>query len=104
MFDTVRAAVESTGANCAIIFVPARFAPDAMYEAADAGILLLVAISENIPVQDMMKVRAIPRPAWCAPDRAQLPRAADAGRGKVGSFLAMSRSRATWASSPGRAR
>jgi succinyl-CoA synthetase alpha subunit len=58
VFDTVRAAVESTGANCAISFVPARFAPDAMYEAADAGIPLLVAISENIPVQDMMKVRA----------------------------------------------
>jgi succinyl-CoA synthetase alpha subunit len=58
VFDTVRAAVESTGANCAISFVPARFAPDAMYEAADAGIPLLVAISENIPVQEMMKVRA----------------------------------------------
>src|SRR5258706_414418 len=58
VFDTVRAAVESTGANCAISFVPARFAPDSMYEAADAGIPLLVAISENIPVQDMMKVRA----------------------------------------------
>jgi succinyl-CoA synthetase alpha subunit len=57
VFDTVRAAVESTGANCAISFVPARFAPDAMYEAADAGIPL-VAISENIPVQDMMQVRA----------------------------------------------
>ncbi len=57
VFDTVRAAVESTGANCAISFVPARFAPDAMYEAADAGIPLLVAISENIPVQEMMKVR-----------------------------------------------
>ena len=57
VFDTVRAAVESTGANCAISFVPARFAPDAMYEAADAGIPLIIAISENIPVQDMMKVR-----------------------------------------------
>ena len=58
VFDTVKAAVDSTGANCAIIFVPARFAPDAMYEAADAGILLLVAITENMPVQDMMKVRS----------------------------------------------
>jgi succinyl-CoA synthetase alpha subunit len=58
VFDTVRAAVESTGANCAVSFVPARFAPDAMYEAADAGMPLLVAISENIPVQEMMKVRA----------------------------------------------
>jgi succinyl-CoA synthetase alpha subunit len=57
VFDTVRAAVDSTGANCAIIFVPARFAPDAMYEAADAGIELIVTITENLPVQDMMKVR-----------------------------------------------
>ena len=57
VFDTVKAAVDSTGANCALSFVPARFAPDAMYEAADAGIKLVVTISENMPVQDMMKVR-----------------------------------------------
>ncbi len=57
VFDTVRQGVESTGANCAILFVPARFAPDAMYEAADAGIPLIVTITENMPVQDMMKVR-----------------------------------------------
>jgi succinyl-CoA synthetase alpha subunit len=57
VFDTVRGAVDSTGANCAISFVPARFAPDGMYEAADAGIALIVAIGENMPVQDMMKVR-----------------------------------------------
>jgi succinyl-CoA synthetase alpha subunit len=57
VFDTVKTAVDSTGANCALLFVPARFAPDAMYEAADAGIQLIVTISENMPVQDMMKVR-----------------------------------------------
>jgi succinyl-CoA synthetase alpha subunit len=57
VFDTVKAAVDSTGANCALMFVPARFAPDAMFEAADAGIQLIVAITENIPVQDMMKAR-----------------------------------------------
>jgi succinyl-CoA synthetase alpha subunit len=57
VFDTVRQAVDSTGANCAILFVPARFAPDAMYEAADADIPLIVTITENMPVQDMMKVR-----------------------------------------------
>jgi succinyl-CoA synthetase alpha subunit len=57
VFDTTKAAVESTGANCAIIYVPARFAPDAMYEAADAGAPLIVCISEGVPVQDMMKVR-----------------------------------------------
>ena len=58
VFDTVRAAAESTGANTSIIFVPARFAPDAMYEAADAGLRLIVTISENLPVQDMMRVRS----------------------------------------------
>ena len=58
VFDTVRAAVDSTGANCALLFVPARFAPDAMYEAADAGTPLIVTITENMPVQDMMKVRS----------------------------------------------
>jgi len=57
VFDTVKAAVDSTGANCTIQFVPARFAPDALYEAADAGIPLIVSITENMPVQDMMKVR-----------------------------------------------
>jgi succinyl-CoA synthetase alpha subunit len=58
VFDTVKAAAESTGANASIIFVPARFAPDAMYEAADAGLALIVTISENVPVQDMMRVRS----------------------------------------------
>lgn len=57
VFETVKAAVDATGANCAIQFVPARFAPDAMYEAADAGLPLIVSITENMPVQDMMKVR-----------------------------------------------
>jgi succinyl-CoA synthetase alpha subunit len=57
VFDTVKAAVESTGANCALQFVPARSAPDAMYESADAGIKLIVTITENMPVQDMMRVR-----------------------------------------------
>ncbi len=57
VFDTAKAAVESTDANCAIIYVPARFAPDAMFEAADAGLPLIVCITEGIPVQDMMRVR-----------------------------------------------
>jgi succinyl-CoA synthetase alpha subunit len=57
VFDTARAAVESTGANCAVIYVPAKFAPDAMYESADAGIPLIVCISDWIPVQEMMRVR-----------------------------------------------
>jgi succinyl-CoA synthetase alpha subunit len=57
VFDSVRIAVEATGANASVIFVPARFAPDAIYEAADAGLPLIVCITEGIPVQDMMRVR-----------------------------------------------
>ncbi len=58
IFDSVRVAKETTGANASVIFVPARFAPDAMFEAADAGVPLVICITEGIPVQDMMKVRA----------------------------------------------
>jgi succinyl-CoA synthetase alpha subunit len=57
IFDSVKLAVEATGANAAIIFVPARGAPDAMFEAADAEIPLIVCITEGVPVQDMMRVR-----------------------------------------------
>jgi succinyl-CoA synthetase alpha subunit len=57
VFDSVKFAVEATGANTSIIFVPARFATDAIFEAADASIPLIVCISEGIPVQDMMRVR-----------------------------------------------
>ncbi len=57
VFDSVKLAVEATGANCTVIFVPSRFAPDAMYEAADAGIPLIVCITEGVAIQDMMRVR-----------------------------------------------
>lgn len=57
VFDSVKLAVDATGANCSVIFVPARFAPDAMFEAADAGIPLVVCITEGVAVQDMMRVR-----------------------------------------------
>ncbi len=57
VFDSVKIAKEATGANASIIFVPARFAADAMFEAADAEIPLIVTITEGIPVQDMMRVR-----------------------------------------------
>jgi len=57
VFDSVKFAREATGANTSVIFVPARFAPDAIFEAADAGLPLIVCITEGIPVQDMMRVR-----------------------------------------------
>ena len=58
VFDSVKLAVEATDANATVIFVPARFAPDAMFEAVDAGIPLIVCITEGVPVQDMMRVRS----------------------------------------------
>jgi succinyl-CoA synthetase alpha subunit len=57
VFDSIKVAVDATGANVTVIFVPARFAPDAMFEAADAGIPLIVCITEGVAVQDMMRVR-----------------------------------------------
>jgi succinyl-CoA synthetase alpha subunit len=57
VFDSVKMAKDATDANATIIFVPARFAPDAMFEAADAGIPLIICITEGVVVQDMMSVR-----------------------------------------------
>jgi succinyl-CoA synthetase alpha subunit len=54
VFDTVKEAVDQTGAQCSAIFVPAAFAPDAIREAADGGIELIVCITEGIPVLDMV--------------------------------------------------
>lgn len=56
VFDTAKRAVETTGANTSVLFIPARFAEDAMLEAADAGVELIVCITEGIPVQSMMRV------------------------------------------------
>ena len=58
VFDTAEDAVEATGANTSLIFVPARFAAEAIYEAADAGLHLVVCITEGIPVRDMAQVGA----------------------------------------------
>jgi len=59
VFDSVHAAVEMTGADASIIFVPARFAGDAILEAADAGVRLIVCITEGIPVKEMLVVRDV---------------------------------------------
>jgi len=56
VFDTVRQAVQETGANASIVFVPARFAADAVLEAAEAGLALVVCITEGIPTLDVVRV------------------------------------------------
>src|SRR6186997_3328788 len=61
IFDTVQHAVDQTGASATMIFVPPPFAADAIMEAADAGIAVIVAITEGIPVLDMVKVKAFLR-------------------------------------------
>jgi succinyl-CoA synthetase alpha subunit len=59
VFNTVSDAVKDTGANATVIYVPPPFAADAILEAADAGIEVIVAITEGIPVQDMIRVKAV---------------------------------------------
>jgi len=57
VYNTVKEAIDASSANCSMIFVPPPFAADAIMEAADAGIELIVTITEGIPVMDMMKVK-----------------------------------------------
>src|SRR5439155_73122 len=54
VFDTVGEAVDEAGANTSLIFVPARFAADALYEAVDAGIRTVIVITEHIPAHEML--------------------------------------------------
>ncbi len=58
VFDSVKVAMELTGADTSVIFVPARYAPDAIFEAVNAEVPLIVCITEGIPIQDMLKVRS----------------------------------------------
>jgi len=65
VYNTVRNAVDATGANVSMIYVPPPFAADAILEAADAGIELIVCITEGIPVNDMVKVKSALRDHDC---------------------------------------
>ena len=74
IFDTVAEAVKQTGATASAIFVPPAFAADAILEGVDAGLDLVVCITEGIPVNDMVKVKRAMAGQTNALDRAELPR------------------------------
>jgi succinyl-CoA synthetase alpha subunit len=84
VFDTVAEAAAETGANASVIYVPARFAADAVYEAADAGIKLVVCISEGVPVLDMTRVMPYLRERDARLIGPNCPGAISPGRCKVG--------------------
>ena len=84
VFDTVADAVAETGANASVVYVPARFASDAIYEAADAGIELIVCISEGVPVLDMTRVIPFLREKGTRLIGPNCPGAISPGRSKVG--------------------
>jgi succinyl-CoA synthetase alpha subunit len=84
VFNTVSDAVKSTGADVSIIFVPAAFAADAILEAADAGIKVIVAITEGIPVADMVKAKEYTRDRGAILIGPNCPGIITAGEAKVG--------------------
>jgi succinyl-CoA synthetase alpha subunit len=84
IFDTMDRAVEQTGANTSVIYVPPAFAADAIMEAADAGVKLVVAITEGIPVLDMTRVHAYVRERGVRLLGPNCPGALSPGKCKVG--------------------
>ena len=84
VFNSVDQAVKETGADVSIIFVPPAFAADAIMEAADAGIKVIVAITEGIPVQDMVKVQAYIQDKACRLIGPNCPGIITPGGAKIG--------------------
>lgn len=84
VFNTVEQAVADEGANTSIIFVPPAFAADAIMEATAAGILVIIAITEGIPVQDMIKVKEFIKDKNCTLIGPNCPGAITPGEAKVG--------------------
>jgi succinyl-CoA synthetase alpha subunit len=84
VFNTVAEAVEETGANTSMIFVPARFAGDAIYEAVDAGIRTVVCIAEGLPAHEMLRIYAYIRPRGVTLIGPNCPGALSPGKANVG--------------------
>ncbi len=84
IFDTVAEAVEETGANTTMVFVPARFAADAIYEAVDAGIGTVICIAEGLPAHEMLHVYNYIRPKGIAMLGPNCPGALSPGKANVG--------------------
>jgi succinyl-CoA synthetase alpha subunit len=84
VFDTVLEAVAETGANTSMIFVPARFAGDAIYEAVDAGIGTVICITEGLPAHDMLRIYTYIRPKGVTLIGPNCPGALSPGKANVG--------------------
>jgi succinyl-CoA synthetase alpha subunit len=84
VFDTVAEAVSETGANTTMVFVPARFAADAIYEAVDAGIGTVICIAEGLPAHDMLRVYNYIRPRGITMLGPNCPGALSPGKANVG--------------------
>ena len=84
VFDSVREAVAERGANTAMVFVPARFAADAIYEAVDAGIETVICITEGIPAHDVLRVYNYIRPRGITMIGPNCPGALSPGKANVG--------------------
>ena len=84
VFDTVAAAVREAGADTTMIFVPAPFAADAVYEAVDAGIRTIICITEGIPAHEMLRIHAFIRPRGVTLVGPNCPGALSPGKANVG--------------------
>ncbi len=84
VYDTCKAALEVNSIDCSVIYVPASFAPDAILEAVDAGVPLVICITEGIPVSDMMEVRAYLDNTECRLIGPNCPGILSPGKTKIG--------------------
>jgi succinyl-CoA synthetase alpha subunit len=84
VFDTAAAAVAETGANASMIFVPAPFAADAVYEAVDAGVRTIVCITEGVPAHEMLRIHAFIGPRGVTLIGPNCPGALSPGKANVG--------------------